>query len=79
MRSDLKKSIRNLGIKSELKTLARNLEQLIQAKKLEQALKDFRKFSTRLDKAVGKKILHRNTASRKKSRFARILAKLSAA
>lgn len=76
MRSDQKRFQRNVSEKSQLKTLSRKLEKWIQAKELDQAKAGFAHLTSRLDKAVKRGILHRNTASRKKGRFARLLANL---
>lgn len=72
-----KKSIRtsvisrekNFSIKSELKTYFKKCDLMIAEKKTDQAAKIVRETIGKLDKAVSKKIIHRNTASRKKSQL----------
>lgn len=75
MRSDAKRHLRNLQFRSELKTLIRRLREQFQAGKKEEAQSIYRLVVRRLDQATNRRILHRNTASRKKSRLARQLQK----
>ena len=60
---------KNFSIKSELKTYFKNCDQTIAEKKTDQAGKIVRETIGKLDKAVSKKIIHRNTAARKKSQL----------
>ena len=61
--------LRNVAAKSAIKTAARKVLELAQAKD-EEALKPALNNLYKLcDKAVSKGILHKNTASRKKSRL----------
>ena len=76
MRADVSRQFRNLNAKSELKTLTKKFISAIQGKKLEEAKTTFLALVRRMDKAGTKKILHKNTISRKKSRMAKQLAKL---
>ncbi|MBI3323154.1 MAG: 30S ribosomal protein S20 [Candidatus Omnitrophica bacterium] len=73
MRADAKRHLRNLDMRSELKTLVRRLRELLQAGKKSEAQEFFRLVSRRFDQAASRGVLHRNTASRKKSRLARHL------
>ena len=77
MRADAKLRERNLEAKSKLKTLVRQFNRSVDGKQADQARKIFPQLVKLLDKSAQKGILHRNTASRKKSRLARSLAKLS--
>ncbi|MBM3254064.1 MAG: 30S ribosomal protein S20 [Candidatus Omnitrophica bacterium] len=76
VRKDKKRHLRNISIKSRLKTLAKKLDSLIELKRIEDAKKLFRELVKNFDKAVSKKIIHKNTASRKKSRLAKRLNRL---
>ncbi len=76
MRADVLRRLRNLHVKSELKTLMRRFSAAVQAASKEQAQAAYRLLAGRLDQAASKRALHRKTASRKKSRLARMLAKL---
>lgn len=76
VRADKKRRLRNAGVTSELKTLAKNLDELILQKKLDLVKSCAGKLISKLDKAVRQGILHKNAASRKKSRIGIRLAKL---
>ena len=54
---------------SELKTVTRKVAGLIAAKNAEEAAKESRELFSKLDKAVKKGIIHKNLASRRKSRI----------
>ncbi len=77
MRADRKRQIRNLKIQSELKTLTRKFLQHLQAKEVEPARASLALLTKRIDQAQTKKIMHRNTASRRKGRLAHRFARLS--
>ena len=73
-RADKKRRQRNLRFESELKSLTRKFQKLIADGSAE--AKDFyRTLTKRLDQAASKKLIHRNTASRRKSRLARLVAR----
>ena len=76
MRADAKRRQRNLEAKSKLKTLVRQFTRTVEEKKADQAKKLYPLLTRLLDQSARKGILHRNTASRKKSRLALQLAKL---
>ncbi len=73
VRADRKRRFRNLGVQSELKTLTRRFLLAVQ-EKAPQVKTLYRTLAKRWDQAASKGIVHRNTASRKKSRLARQLA-----
>ncbi len=73
-----KRRLRNKMVKTRARTLAKDLVQLVQDKKKDEAQKMLAELSSFLDKAVSKGIYHRNTAARKKSRMSRLLSGLSA-
>ena len=75
LRKAKKRHLRNIGILSELKTLTKKFIELVNKKKIEEAQKLLKTLSSKLDKAVGKKIIHKNLASRNKSRLSRKLKK----
>lgn len=77
MRADRKRRERNLDFSSELKTLSRKFQAVLGSKDSKNAQGLFRNFTKRLDQAATKGIIHKNTASRKKSRLARQLANLN--
>ncbi|NQT90331.1 MAG: 30S ribosomal protein S20 [Candidatus Omnitrophica bacterium] len=75
IRQDKKRRLRNLTIKSELKTLTKRLESLIKDQKIDEAKKMLSVVMSKLDKAAKKNILKPHTASRKKSRLSRAVGK----
>lgn len=76
VRSDRTRRLRNASVFGELKTLARKFERLIQGKEKEKATSLLKEVLQKLDKAVSRGIIHKNRASRKKSRLSRKLAGL---
>ena len=75
MRVDRKRHLRNKRTISELRTRARRFRALLVEKKIDEAKDALRILMSKIDKAADKNILHRNTASRKKSRLAKELLK----
>jgi small subunit ribosomal protein S20 len=75
LRVDRKKRLHNLKIKTELKKTIKKFLSLLLAKKLDEAKEIFKQVVVKLDKAVNKGIIHKNTAARKKSRFSKKLAR----
>lgn len=69
LRKAKKRHLRNVRIISELKTLDKKLSALINEKNIEQAKKILHQLISKLDKAAAKEIIHKNKASRKKSRL----------
>ena len=70
IRIDKKRHSKNLRIRTELKTVARAVNQLVLNKKAGDAKIDTSLLFSKLDKAVKKGIIHENRASRLKSRLA---------
>ena len=68
IRIDKRRREHNVRVISELKTTSRKVNDLISAKKTDEAQKALRILFSKLDKAVKKGILHKNKASRRKSR-----------
>ncbi len=65
-----KRTLRNVRIKSSLKTTIKKFEAALKTAGKEEAGLKLRDVVKALDKAVTKGVLHKNTASRKKSRLA---------
>jgi small subunit ribosomal protein S20 len=76
LRKNIKRRQRNIAIKSELKTLAKKLEKLITGKDKIQTQNLFKVIASKLDKAASRKIIHKNMASRKKSRLMKKITNL---
>lgn len=76
IRKDRKRQERNQAVRSELKTLTKRLRALLSARQLEEATMLLQRLAKQYDHAASKGIIHRNTASRYKSRFAHQLNQL---
>jgi len=70
------RTLRNRQIKSALKTTIRKFERALNAANMDEARQGLRNAVRAIDKAVTKGILHKNTASRKKSRLSKKLNKM---
>ena len=75
VRNSAHKHQRNHSVKAKLKTLEKGYLGLLSAGNKDQATLTFRSVSSALDKAAKFGVIHKSTASRKKSRLA---ARLSA-
>jgi len=74
-RADKKRRLRNLRVKNELKKTLKKFQALLSTKNINDAKTYLIKIFSQLDKAAKKRIIHPNTAKRKKSRLARRLNK----
>jgi len=74
LRQNEKRRVRNKARKSELKTLSKRLERAIHDGHKDEAEQLFRRLSKRLDQAADKRVIHPNTAGRRKSRLAKRFA-----
>lgn len=77
LRKGQRRHQRNISVKSELRTLLRKLQNLIASAKKQDALEAYKNLVSKLDKAASNKIIHKNTASRNKSRLMKKLSKLT--
>ena len=68
-RASLRRQANNKSIKSRLHTLEKRFLAAVDAKKAEDASALYRLLSSALDKAGKTHVIHRNNASRKKSRL----------
>ncbi len=71
--------LRNRSVRSNLRTHIKNCVKAIEAGDLETAQSTFRTMESRMDSAARKGVIHKNTASRRKSRLARRLHALASA
>lgn len=69
--------VENLRYRSSVKTHFRRLEAAAESGDADQAKAEFRELSSRIDRAARTGVFHKNTAARKKSRAARLLASAS--
>jgi len=75
MRNSARKQLQNRSAKSRLHTLERSYLQLLGTGKKDEAAKALQTITSAFDKAAKSGVVHRATASRKKSRLALRLAK----
>ena len=66
--------LENLRYRSTIKTLAKRLERAVEDGDAEQVASEHRELVRMIDRAVARGAVHRNTASRKKSQAARVVA-----
>ena len=71
LRKDPKRRARNLALQTELKTLKKHVLSLLAASKQADAAVALREAVKRFDQAAAKGLIHKNTASRFKSRLMR--------
>ncbi len=64
----------NRHYSSSVKTHFRRLEAAVEAKDTDRAKAEYRELSSRIDRAARTGVFHKNTAARKKSRAARLVA-----
>ncbi len=63
------KTLRNQMIKTNLKTCIKNFESCVAENNKEKAVEAYKLAIKKIDQAVAKGILHKNTAARKKSQL----------
>ncbi len=74
-----KKHELNKSVKSALKTLAKKVEQAVEAKNTDIAKESLIKATRAYDKAASQGVVHKSTASRKISRLSSKVSKINAA
>ena len=68
--------MQNMDIKTDLRKTLKDFMTAVSAKKKDDAQTLYRTLAKKFDKAAKKNILHKNTASRRKSRFSKLVAAL---
>lgn len=76
MRQAIVRRARNIKAKDKFKDAVKEVKKLIAAGKKSDAVKAMQAAFAALDKAAKTHVIHKNTASRKKSRLARAIAKI---
>ncbi len=79
MRGSARKRVYNLRTKDKLKTAVKTVKKALESSDANEALKALTAAYAALDKAAKKKVIHKNTASRRKSRLAKAINKLKTA
>ncbi len=77
MRQSRRRNVINTRTKSKFKVAVKETRTLIAAGEAKDAVESLKKAMSALDKAVKKNVLHKNTASRRKSRLAKAIGKLA--
>lgn len=70
-----KRNLKNIARKSEIKTLSKKIAEAVQSNDIVQAKSLLKTAESKIAKAKGKKVLKKNTASRKISRLTLMVAK----
>ncbi|HHY72949.1 MAG TPA: 30S ribosomal protein S20 [Bacillus bacterium] len=68
----------NISVKSDMRTAVKKVEALVVNNDVESAKSALITAAQKLDKAVGKGLVHKNTAARQKSRLAKKVNELNA-
>ena len=74
LRKSKKRHHRNIAIKSELHSFIKKFENLVSAKKSDEAKALLASIISKINKAAAKGIIHKNASSRKVSRLTKKLA-----
>ena len=75
LRQSLRRKVRNVKNKTKIKSLIKKVKDLVSQKKIEEAKKLLPQVYKVLDKAAKEGLIKKNTASRKKSRIAKLIIK----
>jgi len=78
MRVSRRRNVINTRVKDKYKDELKTFRKLVAEGKKDEAQKAISKVASALDKAVKKNVIHKNKASRLKSRMAKAVVKLSA-
>lgn len=73
-----KKRAQNQSEKSEMRSQIKEVEKFVQASEVDNAKKAFRTATKKIDKAVQKGLIHKNTGNRQKARLAKLVNQLGA-
>lgn len=76
MRQSVRRRAQNIRVKDNFKNEVKAIKKLIAAGSKTEAMEAMKKVMSALDKASKKRVLPKNSASRKKSRLAKAIAKL---
>ena len=75
-RQNEKRNVRNKGFRTELKTRVKNATDAAEAGDADKAMELSRLAQKRIDMAVTKGVLHKNTAARRKAKLVRDVTQL---
>ena len=74
MRQNAKRRLKNRVTKKVIKTLSKRTAASLAATELDKAMADMKAAASKIDKAGVRRVLHPNTAARRKSKLARAYA-----
>jgi len=77
LRKNYKRHMHNLDIKTDLKKTVKKYLASVNAKKKDEAQSNLKLVYKKLDKAIKRNILKKNTVSRRKSLYAKLLTSLT--
>ena len=77
LRKNYKRHMHNLDIKTDLKKTIKKFLSAVESKNKQEAQTSLRLIYKKLDKASKRNVLKKNTASRRKSRFSKLLNSLA--
>ena len=77
LRQNHKRHLHNLDIKTDLRKTVKNFLKAVENKDKTDAQGKLKVLFKKIDKATKRNLLHKNTASRRKSRFARLMANIA--
>lgn len=77
LRQNLKRADRNKEVRAEIASLSRHFRTALKASKLEEAKKAAQTIAKKMDKAVSRNVMKKNTVARVKSRMASSINKLT--
>lgn len=77
LRQSLRRKVRNIKQKGEIKNLIKQVRSLVSQKKTEEAKKSLPQVYKLLDKAAKTGLIKKNTAARKKARIAKLINRIA--
>jgi small subunit ribosomal protein S20 len=77
LKQNYRRKMHNMDIRTDLKKTIKDFMASVEAKNKKDAETNLRVLYKKIDKAAKKKVLKDNTASRRKSRFSRLLASIA--
>jgi small subunit ribosomal protein S20 len=77
MRQAERRRVNNLKTKTKFKAAVKKVKKLVSELNANDAVAALKEAMSTMDKAVKRGVMHKNTASRKKSRMAKSIAKLT--
>ncbi|MBI5530792.1 MAG: 30S ribosomal protein S20 [Candidatus Doudnabacteria bacterium] len=76
MRQSIRRRVRNIKTKDKFKDAVKEVKKLIAEGKKNEAIEAMKNAMSTLDKAAKNRVIHKNTASRKKSRLTKAIGKI---